>query len=43
MRHNGRAPLKASKMRPEHLSLRENEPVLVVCRTATHGAVSRGR
>ncbi|WP_318275670.1 hypothetical protein [Streptomyces pharetrae] len=31
MRHNGRAPLKASQMRPEHLSLRENEPVLVVC------------
>jgi hypothetical protein len=31
MRHNGRAPLKASRMRPEHLSLRENEPRLVVC------------
>ncbi|MER7112235.1 hypothetical protein [Streptomyces sp. NPDC000229] len=31
MRHNGRAPLKASQMRPEHLSLRENEPILVVC------------
>ncbi|MEU0054682.1 hypothetical protein [Streptomyces sp. NPDC006309] len=31
MRHNGRAPLKASAMRPEHLNLRENEPVLVVC------------
>lgn len=31
MRHNGRAPIRASQMRPEHLSLRENEPVLVVC------------
>ncbi|MFI0192076.1 hypothetical protein ACH4PW_31590 [Streptomyces sp. NPDC017082] len=31
MRHNGRAPLKASQMRPQHLSLRDNEPVLVVC------------
>ncbi|MDO0929746.1 hypothetical protein QQY24_31985 [Streptomyces sp. TG1A-8] len=31
MRHNGRAPLLASQMRPEHLSLRENEPALVVC------------
>ncbi|MDK0524853.1 hypothetical protein [Streptomyces sp. ML-6] len=31
MRHNGRTPLKASTMRPEHLSLRENEPRLVVC------------
>lgn len=31
MRHNGRGPLLASQMRPEHLSLRENEPVLVVC------------
>ncbi|MEU6102793.1 hypothetical protein [Streptomyces flaveolus] len=31
MRHNGRAPLKASQMRPEHLSLREGEPRLVVC------------
>ncbi|GGS09322.1 MULTISPECIES: hypothetical protein [Streptomyces] len=31
MRHNGRAPLKASQMRPEHLNLRENEPTLVVC------------
>ncbi|AEY94206.1 hypothetical protein SHJG_p1075 (plasmid) [Streptomyces hygroscopicus subsp. jinggangensis 5008] len=31
MRHNGRTPLKASQMRPEHLSLRENEPRLAVC------------
>jgi hypothetical protein len=31
MRHNGRAPLKARQMRPEHLSLREGEPRLVVC------------
>ncbi|MGW7671942.1 hypothetical protein ACWGJX_33305 [Streptomyces sp. NPDC054775] len=31
MRHNGRAPILASAMRPEHLSLRENEPRLVVC------------
>ncbi|MFL4910895.1 hypothetical protein ACJ6WF_49360 [Streptomyces sp. MMS24-I2-30] len=31
MRHNGRAALNASAMRPEHLNLRENEPTLVVC------------
>ncbi|MQS00711.1 hypothetical protein [Streptomyces alkaliterrae] len=31
MRHNRRAPILASQMRPEHLSLRENEPRLVVC------------
>ncbi|MGW8954681.1 hypothetical protein [Streptomyces sp. NPDC055709] len=31
MRHNGRAPLLASQMRPEHLSLRDDEPRLVVC------------
>ncbi|OIJ95401.1 hypothetical protein [Streptomyces colonosanans] len=31
MRHNGRAPIKASTMRPEHLSLRDNEPRLAVC------------
>ncbi|MFF9870168.1 hypothetical protein ACF1G0_33125 [Streptomyces sp. NPDC013953] len=31
MRHNGRAPILASQMGPEHLSLRENEPILVVC------------
>ncbi|WP_432158768.1 hypothetical protein [Streptomyces sp. bgisy153] len=31
MRHNGRAPIKASAMRPEHLSLRENEPRMAVC------------
>lgn len=31
MRHNGRAPLQASQLRPEHLSLRENEPRLAVC------------
>ncbi|MFJ6661598.1 hypothetical protein ACIQNG_35405 [Streptomyces sp. NPDC091377] len=31
MRHNGRPPVKASEMRPENLSLRENEPRLVVC------------
>ncbi|MGW1988051.1 hypothetical protein ACWCPJ_37355 [Streptomyces collinus] len=31
MRHNGRAPLRASTMRPEHLNLRDNEPRLAVC------------
>lgn len=31
MRHNGRAPILASQMRPEHLSLREGEPRLAVC------------
>lgn len=31
MRHNGRAPLLASTMRPEHLSLRDGEPRLAVC------------
>ncbi|MEV8311870.1 hypothetical protein AB0P36_32230 [Streptomyces flavidovirens] len=31
MRHSGRTPLKASTMRPEHLSLRDGEPRLVVC------------
>ncbi|MGG7568957.1 hypothetical protein [Streptomyces sirii] len=31
MRHNGRAPIKASAMRPEHLSLRDGEPRLAVC------------
>ncbi|MCF3132453.1 hypothetical protein [Streptomyces olivochromogenes] len=31
MRHNGRTPIKASTMRPEHLSLRENEPRMGVC------------
>ncbi|MFB7657925.1 MULTISPECIES: hypothetical protein [unclassified Streptomyces] len=31
MRHNGRAPIKASSMRPEHLSLREGETPLAVC------------
>ncbi|MEV0695274.1 hypothetical protein [Streptomyces sp. NPDC050388] len=31
MRHNGRAPIKASTMRPEHLNLRDGEPRLVVC------------
>ncbi|MFG2895070.1 hypothetical protein [Streptomyces sp. NPDC048248] len=31
MRHNGRTPLKASAMRPEHLSLRDGEPRLAVC------------
>lgn len=35
MRHNGRAPLKASAMRPEHLDLRENGPTLVVCPDCT--------
>ncbi|MEU0596251.1 hypothetical protein [Streptomyces ardesiacus] len=31
MRHNGRDPIKASTMRPEHLNLREGEPALAVC------------
>ncbi|WP_329182183.1 hypothetical protein OG754_40340 (plasmid) [Streptomyces decoyicus] len=31
MRHNGRAPLLASTLRPEHLSLRDGEPRLAVC------------
>ncbi|MET9142012.1 hypothetical protein [Streptomyces parvulus] len=31
MRHNGRAPIKASRMRPEHLNLREGETPLAVC------------
>lgn len=31
MRHNGRAPIKASSLRPEHLNLREDEPRMVVC------------
>ncbi|GGX39886.1 hypothetical protein GCM10010353_64120 [Streptomyces chryseus] len=31
MRHNGRAPIKASTMRPEHLGLREGEPRMAVC------------
>jgi hypothetical protein len=31
MRHNGRVPIKASSLRPEHLNLREGEPRLVVC------------
>ncbi|WP_030895898.1 hypothetical protein [Streptomyces sp. NRRL F-5053] len=31
MRHNGRTPIAASAMRPEHLSLREGEPRLAVC------------
>ncbi|MFF3516573.1 hypothetical protein [Streptomyces sp. NPDC002573] len=31
MRHNGRAPIKASTMRPENLNLRENEPRMAVC------------
>ncbi|MEW2467898.1 hypothetical protein AB0919_23180 [Streptomyces sp. NPDC046994] len=31
MRHNGRAPIKASTMRPEDLSLRESEPRMAVC------------
>ncbi|MFJ6792022.1 hypothetical protein [Streptomyces angustmyceticus] len=31
MRHNGRDPLRASQMRPEHLNLRENEPRMAVC------------
>ncbi|MFH9821379.1 hypothetical protein [Streptomyces sp. NPDC017230] len=31
MRHNGRDPIKASTMRPEHLNLRDGEPPLAVC------------
>jgi hypothetical protein len=31
MRHNGRAPIKASTLRPEHLNLREGETRMVVC------------
>ncbi|MGY4966763.1 hypothetical protein [Streptomyces sp. 900105245] len=31
MRHNGRAPIKASTMRPEHLSFRDGETPLAVC------------
>ncbi|MFH9439512.1 hypothetical protein [Streptomyces rochei] len=31
MRHNGRDPIKASTMRPEHLNLRDGEPLLAVC------------
>ncbi|WP_172388169.1 hypothetical protein [Streptomyces sp. MNP-20] len=31
MRHNGRAPIKASSLRPEHLHLREGETRRVVC------------
>jgi hypothetical protein len=31
MRHNGRAPLKASMMRPEHLNLRDGERRMAVC------------
>ncbi|MEJ8632055.1 hypothetical protein [Streptomyces sp. MS2.AVA.5] len=31
MRHNGRTPLMASRMRPEHLSLHDNEPRMAVC------------
>lgn len=31
MRHNGRAPLMASRMRPEHLNLRDGEPRMAVC------------
>ncbi|MER6917081.1 hypothetical protein ABT354_36035 [Streptomyces sp. NPDC000594] len=31
MRHNGRAPVLASLMPPEHLSLRDGEPPLAVC------------
>ncbi|MFD0055052.1 hypothetical protein ACFVHR_15100 [Streptomyces sp. NPDC127168] len=31
MLHNGRAPIKASRMRPEHLNLREGETPLAVC------------
>ncbi|WP_381805497.1 hypothetical protein [Streptomyces niveus] len=31
MRHNGRTPIKASEMRPEHLNLREGEPRMAVC------------
>lgn len=31
MRHNGRTPIKASTMRPEHLSLRDDQPRMAVC------------
>ncbi|MGW4597007.1 hypothetical protein ACWEOA_17120 [Streptomyces sp. NPDC004457] len=31
MRHNGRAPIKASSLRPEHLNLREGEARMIVC------------
>ncbi|WP_326793982.1 hypothetical protein OHA79_52140 (plasmid) [Streptomyces sp. NBC_00841] len=31
MRHNGRAPLLASTMRPENLDLRDGEPRMAVC------------
>ncbi|MCL7430142.1 hypothetical protein [Streptomyces sp. YS415] len=31
MRHNGRTPIKASAMRPEHLSLRDGQPRMAVC------------
>ncbi|MFC8263759.1 hypothetical protein ACFUNF_40720 [Streptomyces sp. NPDC057291] len=31
MRHNGRTPLLASTMRPEHLNLREDDPRMAVC------------
>ena len=31
MRHNGRAPIKASSLRPEHLNLRDGETRSVVC------------
>ncbi|MFJ4276149.1 hypothetical protein ACIP29_37035 [Streptomyces coelicoflavus] len=31
MRHNGRTPIKASTMRPEHLNLRDGELPLAVC------------
>ncbi|MFB7313167.1 hypothetical protein [Streptomyces sp. NPDC056192] len=31
MRHNGRTPLLASTMRPEHLNLREGDPRMAVC------------
>lgn len=31
MRHNGRAPLKASEMPPGQINLRENEPIQVRC------------
>lgn len=31
MRHNGRPAIRASAMRPDHLSLRDGEPRLAVC------------
>ncbi|MFF3343198.1 hypothetical protein [Streptomyces flavidovirens] len=31
MRHNSRAAIKASTMRPEHLNLRDTEPHMAVC------------